>query len=183
MTAYCKAENIVNAPWSMAADTSAAGEQALWRAVLQRTIDDAQGLVDGTDLREISLARHWLFRAGEDFQLVCDNAGLDPQAVQAHLRAAGVISDPAASEAEDLAARDAAVLALLESAAAQGLPCPSVNVLGVHWVGLGGASHALDRLVRQGKIAVKSGGGGPVKGGKKYRAVTILSSGRETARP
>ena len=65
----------------------------LWRHVLAVAIRDALGDVDGVpNQRErddaIEDARLWIAEGGEDFRLVCELAGLDPDYALPRLRAA-----------------------------------------------------------------------------------------------
>ncbi len=67
------------------------GETALWRAVIAWAIEDARGYGHGVGgmYRDMAMdaARVWFEGAGKDFQLVCDLAGLDAQAVRARATA------------------------------------------------------------------------------------------------
>ncbi len=61
------------------------GEQLLWRAVVDRAMADACGNVIAAKPivrdRMIAQAAAWFERAGIDMRLVCDLAGVDPQAL------------------------------------------------------------------------------------------------------
>ncbi len=62
-----------------------AGEKALWRAVVDRALDDACGHCGGTPRNTMvatEQAAAWLLRNGANMRLVCDLADLDPQAVK-----------------------------------------------------------------------------------------------------
>ena len=72
---------------------------ALWRTVIGQALDDATVLErlgvprPGTGgggaaarRQRAAQARAWLLRGGEDFALVCDLAGWDPEAVRARAR-------------------------------------------------------------------------------------------------
>lgn len=66
----------------------AARARGLWSAVLLTAIDDARG--HGSALDQV-YARRWLGRGSGDFRRVCWLAGVDPEDVQARMRAEGVI--------------------------------------------------------------------------------------------
>lgn len=56
-------------------------EQALWRAVINRALDDARGNCGGDTRKNRNRfrgeARSWFQTAGRDFHRVCDLAGLN----------------------------------------------------------------------------------------------------------
>ena len=57
------------------------GEVRLWQAVVARTIEE---WMNGP-LRQKRQAEHYLFDDNEDFTLVCQSAGLDPDNLRARL--------------------------------------------------------------------------------------------------
>ena len=75
----------------------------MWRAVVDRALDDACGRCGGESRpgqqeRIVERAANWLLRAGLDMRLVCDMADLNAQAVKN--RAASQIETAAANPLE-----------------------------------------------------------------------------------
>lgn len=61
-------------------------EQALWRAVILQMITDAISNSLKPDQKRFRRdARHWLTRHSRDFRLVCENAGYQPEWLQAEI--------------------------------------------------------------------------------------------------
>lgn len=62
------------------------GETDLWRAVIERALDDALGRTGGGSKGEkahyIASARAWFRNFSPNFRRVCEWAGLDPVAVR-----------------------------------------------------------------------------------------------------
>ena len=72
-------------------------ERQLWCAVIGRALEDAIGNVGGVTgviarERAVQEARHWFFQNGEDFRMVCDSAGYDPDLLRR--RVLSIISKP-----------------------------------------------------------------------------------------
>ena len=68
--------------WTGAAE-GRSSERQLWCAVIGRALEDAIGNVGGVTgvvarQRAVEEARHWFFQNDEDFRMVCDAAGYDP---------------------------------------------------------------------------------------------------------
>lgn len=70
-------------------DYPASADRSLWRAVIVQAFDDATGDPQseksnfGRDSNdEIPAAREWLTEDYEDFEFVCDLAGVEPDAVR-----------------------------------------------------------------------------------------------------
>lgn len=66
--------------------------RALWTAVIRQAFDDVRlpspyaltNVSDGP--RQQHLTRNWFLKKNSDFETVCDNAGLNPDAVRYRLR-------------------------------------------------------------------------------------------------
>ena len=64
-------------------------EPSLWRAVITQALMDAATASRKTEARRIrSDALSWLLSPSDDFDNVCDNAGLDPDYVRTKARSA-----------------------------------------------------------------------------------------------
>lgn len=64
-------------------------EPGLWRAVITQALMDAANASSKSQARRSRAdARAWLLGQGTDFELVCDNAGLDPDYVRSRARRA-----------------------------------------------------------------------------------------------
>lgn len=64
-------------------------EPCLWRAVIVQALLDAASSSRKSEARRTrSAAMDWLLSNTSDFELVCDNAGLDPDYVRSRARAA-----------------------------------------------------------------------------------------------
>lgn len=64
-------------------------EPSLWRAVITQALMDAATASAKPDARRVrSDAVQWLLGNSEDFEYVCDNAGLDPDYVRSRARVA-----------------------------------------------------------------------------------------------
>lgn len=57
------------------------GEVELWRAVILQAIKDANG-GNGIGLLERNAAKNWFSRGGLDFELVCELAEIDSNAIR-----------------------------------------------------------------------------------------------------
>ena len=55
-------------------------EQRLWKAVFRQGVEDSLGKYTiPMNRRERQAARFWVNSYNEDFKIVCENAGVDPQ--------------------------------------------------------------------------------------------------------
>ena len=84
--------------WAGSGETRSS-ERQLWCAVIGRALEDAIGNVGGvTGLvardRAVQEARHWFYQNDEDFRMVCDAAGYDPDLLRR--RVLRIISKPLA---------------------------------------------------------------------------------------
>lgn len=64
-------------------------ESSLWRAVITQALMDAASRSRKTEaIRHRQEALEWLLGITQDFEIVCENAGLDPDYVRTQARAA-----------------------------------------------------------------------------------------------
>ena len=74
----------------------AATETALWLAVIERAFSDAIGEAGDAAFNSVE-ARRWIMTRNDDFDLVCQLAGIEPHAVRVTL-AKRIDTSPAAIE-------------------------------------------------------------------------------------
>ena len=81
-------------------DVSSPGHATLWQAVLLKAVDDATRIrvhrtpyaLAGPSTRDQIAARNWLLAGGDDFELACHLANLEPERLTTWVRSCAAVN-------------------------------------------------------------------------------------------